>query len=282
MRYSFAGHETFTCKNYWLKKGYDHSSENKKFNDEAVIDLGVGKNMVNSISFWMKAFGIYDNDVVLRDLIFHDKNGYDPYLEDIGTIWLLHYLLVTTNRASIYNLVFNYFRKLRIDFNISQLVKYIESECDKENQSFSSNSIKKDSSVFINNYTKNIRAKTLEDQFNGMLYELNLVEYIGKKSGQDTYRIESKKRNNLPSEVLLASHLYFKGAGSISFNDLLNGKDSVGSVFGLNSDGLSLIIKDLEDRYPKSIRYSDTAGVQTLQIKENIDYVTVLNNYYAS
>jgi len=49
MRYSFAGHETFTCKNYWLKKGYDHSREGKKFNDNAVIDLGVGKNMVNSI-----------------------------------------------------------------------------------------------------------------------------------------------------------------------------------------------------------------------------------------
>ena len=281
MRYSFAGHETFTCKHYWLKKGYDHSVADKKFNDEAVIDLGVGKNMVNSISFWMKAFGLYDKDVVLRDLLFHSKKGYDPYLEDLGTIWLLHYMLITTNKASIYNLVFNYFRKLRIDFNVAQLVKYLESECEKESQSFSSNSIKKDSSVFINNYTKNLRAKSLEDQFNGMLYELSLVEYIGKKSGQDTYRIESKKRNNLPSEILLASHLYFKGAGSISFNDLLNGKDSVGSVFGLNSDGLSLKIKDLEDLYPKSIRYSDTAGVQTLQIKENIDYETVLKNYYA-
>ena len=36
MRYSFAGHETFTCKHYWLKKGYDHSVADKKFNDEAV------------------------------------------------------------------------------------------------------------------------------------------------------------------------------------------------------------------------------------------------------
>ena len=70
MRYSFAGHETFTCKHYWLKKGYDHSVADKKFNDEAVIDLGVGKNMVNSISFWMKAFGLYEEDVVLRDLLF--------------------------------------------------------------------------------------------------------------------------------------------------------------------------------------------------------------------
>jgi hypothetical protein len=103
-----------------------------------------------------------------------------------------------------------------------------------------------------------------------MLYELNLVEYIGKKSGQDTYRIESNRRKNLPSEILLASHLCSKGIGSFSFSDLLNGKDQIGSVFALNSDGLSTKIKELED----------TAGVQTLQIKEGIDFKTVLNRYY--
>jgi len=155
MRYSFAGHETFTCKNYWLKKGYDHSSEGKKFNDDAVIDLGVGKNMVNSISFWLKAFGLSDSEVVIDQMIFDSSNGYDPYLEDIGTIWFLHHLLVTTEKAAIYNLVFNYFRKLRIDFNIPQLVKYLEAECDSIGQSYSSNSLKKDAMVFVNNYTKN-------------------------------------------------------------------------------------------------------------------------------
>lgn len=280
MRYSFAGHETFTCKNYWLKKGYDHTSEGKKFNDDAVIDLGVGKNMVNSISFWLKAFGLSDSDIALDQMIFDSSNGYDPYLEDIGTIWFLHHLLVTTEKADIYNLVFNYFRKLRIDFNIPQLVKYLEDECDSIGQSYSANSLKKDAMVFVNNYTKNRTVKSLEDQFNGMLYELNLVEYQGKKSGQDTYRIESNRRKNLPPEILLASHLYSKGFGSFSFSDLLNGKNQVGSVFALNSDGLSAKIKELEVLYPKHIMYSDTAGVQTLQIKEGIDLKTVLNRYY--
>jgi len=283
MRYSFAGHETFTCKNYWLKKGYDHSSEGKKFNDDAVIDLGVGKNMVSSISFWLKAFGLSDSDVVIDQMIFDSANGYDPYLEDIGTIWFLHHLLVTTKKAHIYNLIFNYFRKLRIDFNIPQLVKYLEIECDRIGQSYSSNSLKKDAMVFVNNYTKNRKPKSLEDHFNGMLHELNLVKYIEKQIGPDTYRIESNLRNNLPSEILLASHLYSKGPkgiGSFAFSDLLNGIDQVGSVFALNSDGLSTKIKELEKLYPNHISYSDTAGVQTLQIKEGIDFKTVLNRYY--
>lgn len=46
-QYSFSGHESFPCKTLWLKKGYDFVKENKDFNSpEAVIDLGVGKNMV--------------------------------------------------------------------------------------------------------------------------------------------------------------------------------------------------------------------------------------------
>ena len=46
-QYSFSGHESFSCKMLWLKKGYDFVKDNKDFNrPEAVIDLGVGNNMV--------------------------------------------------------------------------------------------------------------------------------------------------------------------------------------------------------------------------------------------
>jgi hypothetical protein len=36
--------------------------EGRSFNDEdAVVQLGVGKNMVSSIRFWLKAFNIIDS-----------------------------------------------------------------------------------------------------------------------------------------------------------------------------------------------------------------------------
>ena len=45
-RYTFSGHESFPCKSLWLKKGYDFVVQGKNFNNpDAVIDLGVGKNM---------------------------------------------------------------------------------------------------------------------------------------------------------------------------------------------------------------------------------------------
>ena len=60
-RYTFSGHESFFCKSLWLKKGFDAVSEGVNFNSpNAVAELGVGKNMVSSIKYWMKSFGLID------------------------------------------------------------------------------------------------------------------------------------------------------------------------------------------------------------------------------
>ena len=57
--YKFSGHESFPCKSLWLKKGYDFVANKNDFNSpDAVITLGVGKNMVASIRFWLRAFGV--------------------------------------------------------------------------------------------------------------------------------------------------------------------------------------------------------------------------------
>ena len=53
--YKFSGHESFPCKSLWLKKGYDFVVGGNDFNSpDAVITLGVGKNMVMSIRFWLR------------------------------------------------------------------------------------------------------------------------------------------------------------------------------------------------------------------------------------
>ena len=94
---TFSGHETFACKSHWLKRGYEFVLGGNNFNDdEAVVKLGVGKNMVASIKFWMKAFGLLDQDLKLTQLSKNllDNTGYDPFIEDIGSLWLMHYNII--------------------------------------------------------------------------------------------------------------------------------------------------------------------------------------------
>lgn len=125
---SFTGHDSFHCRSFWLKKGIDFIQNNGQFNDNAVVELGVGRNMVNAVRYWLRCFDMTDEQDNLNDIarqIFDNTEGFDAYVEDKGTMWLLHYLLVTKGRASIYSIVFNQFRKERIEFSKEQLIQYL-------------------------------------------------------------------------------------------------------------------------------------------------------------
>lgn len=82
-KYVFSGHESFPCKQLWLKKGFDYLVHGNDFNaPDAVVRLGVGKNMVSSIRYWMKAFSLTHDDI-LTDIayyLFDDKSGVDPFM----------------------------------------------------------------------------------------------------------------------------------------------------------------------------------------------------------
>lgn len=96
-RYIFSGHESFPCKSLWLKKGYDFVVQEKNFsNPDAVIDLGVGKNMVASIHYWLRVFKICKGNqpTWFGRYLFDETNGKDKYIEDLATLWLLHFSLV--------------------------------------------------------------------------------------------------------------------------------------------------------------------------------------------
>lgn len=137
---SFTRHETFHCRHFWLKKGYDFYKKNESLSiEESVLELGGGKNMVSAIDFWLKAFSIRDENKKLTELAdrIFGENGYDPYLENYGTLWLLQYYLINSEVASIYSMVFRDFRKTRIDsqFTSQQLLRYLLREIDKAGNS---------------------------------------------------------------------------------------------------------------------------------------------------
>ena len=175
---SFSGHETFACKTLWLKKGYDFVVNRGDFNAaSAVSDLGVGKNMVSSIRFWLKAFGITENDrpTLLGDKIF-DDNGWDPYCEDITTLWLLHYSIVSVGIASIYNLAFTGLKRNKIEFARTDLSNYIEMVCRQKSQlnAYNERTVNKDIGVFLQNYAYPVKAKSIED-YSNLLLNLGLI-----------------------------------------------------------------------------------------------------------
>lgn len=286
---SFSGHESFTCKQFWLKKVFDFSLAKRDFSSEtAVIDLGVGKNMVASLRYWGRAFGIMDekdNPTPLAKYIFGDR-GKDPYLEDIGTIWLLHFNLLKSNKASIYSFVYNELRKERIDFTRDQLHAFLKRRSfELYPSAYNENTINTDINVFVRNYVKPHRDDKIdiEDDFSGIMIDLDLVKTWKQKIEGSTltwYKIEPQERMDLPPEILLYAILdNYEEHRTISFRELLYGQNSPGSVFALNAEGLYNKIIALTDLY-RDIVYTETAGNQVLQLKSHFSKQNILNDYY--
>lgn len=282
-RLSFSGHESFFCKQFWLKKGYDYTTKGKLFSDaNAVVELGVGKNMVSSIRFWLRAFNIIketDESTGFSNIIF-GENGYDNYLEDYGSLCLLHYNLVKKGRASIYNLVFNEFRKERIEFTKDHLHSFIKKQCDNTNSKYYNvNTVKKDINVFFRNYLPISGLKSnIEEDFSALLLDLNLIESF-KSDGIDWYKIEGKERTEIPFEIVLYSILNLEFDTSISFNELVTASNSPALVFALSRNGLFEKIQEITEHYPK-ITFTETAGNRVLQFAEKPNPIDVLKNYY--
>lgn len=277
--FKFSGHETFACRHYWLKKGYDFVAHKKKFTaDDAVVDLGVGKNMVISIHYWLRAFDIIDDKDDLTDLalcLFSDA-GWDPFLEDEATLWLLHYKLHKKRYASIYHIIFSELRKHKPEFTRKHFFNFIANE--KGN--FTERTLKDDFSVFSRTYL-NDSSKNVEDGYSGLLSDLNLLREL-KKQKDSVYNIENKERSNIPSEIILYSILDNERYGnSISFDNLYLDENGPGTIFALNKEGLLEQIQRVSKLYPKNIVFNNDPLVRQIQFKgKKMKPLKVLEDYY--
>ena len=288
-KYVFSGHESFPCKTLWLKKGYDFNKANKDFNSpEAVVELGVGKNMVAAIRYWYKVFGLNSEDERTKwipDFLFNDQDGKDRFMEDLGTLWLLHFLLVYSNIASLYNLFFVDFQKERRRFDKNQIVTFVKRKMGEANQDhlFNANTVKKDVGVLLQNYCLPRNPQSNED-FSTLLMDLDLLRQKEKKEENEEneknklfyFNIEGKKK--VTPEVFLFAVLMYKPDedNTIPF-DLLQ---DVGLVFCMNDLEVIDMLRLLSERYSDSLTYSDVAGIRQLQITQPMDSKQLIERYY--
>lgn len=289
LKYCFSGHESFPCKTLWLKKGYDFNKANKDFNSpEAVVELGVGKNMVAAIRYWYKAFGLNSSDERINwipDFLFNDQDGKDRYMEDLGTLWLLHFLLVYSNIASLYNLFFIDFQKERRRFERNQIVTFVKRKMGEANQDhlFNVNTVKKDVGVLLQNYCLPRNPQSNED-YSTLLMDLDLLRQKEKKeenveNEKDKsfyFNIEGKKK--VTPEVFLFAVLMYKPDedNTIPF-DLLQ---DIGLVFCMNDLEVIDMLRLLSEQCSDSLTYSDVAGIRQLQITQPIDSKQLIERYY--
>ena len=280
IRYSFSGHDSFYCKSLWLKKGYDFVKANNNFNaEDAVVHLGVGKNMVAAIRYWLRAFGLLEegNTSEIADFLFDNEKGKDPYIEDLGTLWLLHYYIVKTELASIYKLFFIDFHKEKNnEFTREQLQLFLRRKNAETDYAhlYNENTVKRDIGVLLQNYVMPKQDRPNED-FAALMLNLNLIRQSESESKTLYFNIKGKSEL-IPEIFLYAVVDDKKGEQIVSFDKLMD----MALIFCLNKAELIDTVLLLTKKYPQLLRYTDDGGIKQLFFLQEIDKNEILEKYY--
>jgi len=286
-RQTFARHETFHPRFGWLKKGFDRASADSEvfLQDDATVRLGVGKNMVRSIRYWCAAFKLLESD---RPTDFGNQllgsMGWDSYLEDPASLWLLHWkLLESPCSATAWDFVFNQFRS--IEFTTEELFNQICDYRDREASRVADSSIRKDISCLLRMYgSQPFKASASEESLDCPVADLGLIRFAGS-SRSYTFRFGAKP--TLPPEIIVYACLSYaaqiaNGVQNFPVAKLLYDPGSPGLVFRLTESALYEAIEAVGDA--DTLGIADVAGKlefffrgQPFQMAEDI-----LNRYYAT
>ncbi len=152
---SFSGHDKFDCKIDWITKGIkEYKKDNTIFSsnkiENSIAKLGLGINMIKSLSHWFKVLGLIDNDKlsILGELILEK----DPYLENNDVLWIFHWNLVKNKeKTTLYYLFFNYIYEYR--FSKEDIFKNIINWLEKNQINLSTSTLNSDIDVFLKMYS---------------------------------------------------------------------------------------------------------------------------------
>ncbi|WP_413479518.1 DUF4007 family protein [Vibrio hibernica] len=307
----FSGHQTFPIRYGWIYKIIQEvingeSLSSKSNIEEQMISMGMGKNMVLSVRHWIRALNLVnctnksDQESSLTPLakkLFVGSDAYDEYMDQVGTVWLLHWLMqsIDTQNAELNTArwFFNYFNGIRT--NKEQIAKEINIALINHEKDLTEATLKKDIDCLFQMYgvKRTVANKINEDSFASPFTELGLIVQESTKD----FRAELSKQNALPVEIFAYSIIDFMQRNqkdssgivihkqrTISFDSLLNDVGSPGRVFRLSSAGLSNKLDQLEILTSGKIAWTDTQGLRQVQHNYN-DLQTeqpdqYLENYY--
>jgi len=289
---SFGRHETFPLRFGWLTKGVSAWLENPVIFDQedAIIKLGVGKNMVDAIQYWMVASQV----LTIKEKSFEPSdicnkifatNGWDPYLEDDATIWLIHWLIASNpaNATSAF-WFFNYFHKT--EFTAKELQDALASFVREKVQTrVAAQTLKKDILLLLRMYESSTFSKSapLEE---GLDSPMALLGLLSHQEGNKSHISRSVYRPDLPISTFsyaIAQLFDHTAEDVLTVERLLKGDGylaSPGAVFRINEECLVAKLEEMIVWLPGNFELRQTAGIHQLYMLKKLSPMDVLKKHY--
>lgn len=261
---TFARHETFHPRYGWFRKAYAFAAADPYVftQPDAPVRIGVGKNMVRAIRFWGLAAKLIVEDPkspnrrapgLVPTRIGHalfGESGWDRFMEDPGTLWLLHWLLLAPpSRLPVWWLAFNEFNAVEFDEADLEVAAAIQLDAVAEWASPHPSSLKKDVSALLRTYAPAERTGRIgiDDLLDCPLRELNL---IGRSPATGRYRFTLGAKATLPAPIVAYSVLDYvsrvsTGGTTVTLSRLAHEPGAPGRAFKLTESELTSALEPI-------------------------------------
>ena len=295
-RKSFAGHETFAFRYSWLKKGVDNLEKDPELfqRDEGIVRLGVGKNMVRSIRHWCLATQVaYDEEGTrgrsMRPSELGTKlladGGWDPYLEDDATLWLLHWNLVSTGtRAATWYWAFNRFYEYAFTrpAMAESLTRHLQMLGWGD---VSSLTLKRDVDCLVHTYLPRRDVSIASDDPIGC--PLTTLGLLVQEPDGDRLRFRVGPKHSLPALIFTYALVEFwRTTGSdtdeLDVREIMSSEGSPALAFKLDEDSVLCYLDQLDGLTGGGLRFLDTPLTRSIIRKDAaaLDPTRYLEAYY--
>ena len=303
----YSGHETFVCRYAWLPKVIDELSKPDgqhlfRNEDDAMVRLGIGKNMVRSAKFWAESAQVIENGEggghqisdFGRELLGHD--GWDPYLEYPETLWLLHWKIATHPSRPLFHWeqMLNYWH--RPDFYESEAVPFLKNALPADKEKTSPRTLSDGFRIFVNSYvpTRGRKGEIAEDNLDCPLVELGLIRIAGERIDKEGHRetiysfnIEAKSSISAPLFAYCLRDFWKHSKNhsedkSINSRAICSEEGSPGQIFKLPESALMPLLDSLSSATEGALVFEESQTMPQVWLKKPVPDEKLLEAIYTT
>lgn len=276
--FRFSGHESFACRYAWLPKAYRAILKNPAIffeEEQAMVELGIGKNMVRSLRFWVDVMGVAsptgDKQHQLTDFghAVFAADGLDPYLEDARTLWLLHWNTSSKSSPALFAWHYLIGQWPYPEFTRTEALQAFKRQSAKLGHKHSDVTLSQHLDVFIHTYHATTGGKiAIEDSLDGPLVPLNLLVPAGERRveggrWETVFSFRREAKPEITQSLFEYCVLDFWERASADENTLglrsvASAPGSPGQVFKLNEEDVRSRLEDLSSN-GRRIAYQPSA-----------------------
>lgn len=255
----------FTQLARMLAYAMTHQAESRISSEAFATDLGISTSRVINLSSLASAFMLLKSIVLTPTALGKLIYEYMPYLDDVGTLWLLHYVISSDIRYVIWNRLVNQVIPENSRLSTAIARPYFEDLAMYYSEHSMDQHVRKEIGAVWNAYT--------EQEFAHLHYLRAESEQIYTRGYGDLTIPEV-----LLSTVLLYRARYAPDAATLDIDTLAHAPNSPGRVFGLSQRQVRDLLEQAEGAY--NINVETRADLDQVRIPGGLNWLAVMEAYY--